>query len=145
VVEMPYGDPPPPRADTIPIALQVSGDGRNIQSATGTAPDIRWELLLGAGAPGCANAPAVGTAERRRYDIARLVAAAWLLDQAPPAPADPSDPALLQRRETLPLYQALRELPPDEQRTRVAELRRAELACDGGDRLDILTGPGGRG
>jgi hypothetical protein len=90
VVEMPYGDPPPARADTIPIALLVSGDGRDIQSATGTAPDIRWELLLGAGTPGCANAPAVDTAERRRYDIARLVAAAWLLDQEP------------QRRQTRP-------------------------------------------
>jgi hypothetical protein len=141
VVEMPYGDPPPPRADTIPIALLVSGDGRNIQPATGTAPDIRWELLLGAGTPGCANAPAVGSAERRRYDIARLVAAAWLLDQEPPAPADPSDPALLQQGETLPAYQALRGLPPDEQRARVAELRRAELACDSSDRLDLLTGP----
>jgi hypothetical protein len=141
VVEMPYGDPPPPRADTIPIALLVSGDGRNIQPATGTAPDIRWELLLGAGTPGCANAPAAGTAERRRYDIARLVAAAWLLDQEPPAPADPSDPALLQQGETLPAHQALRGLPPDEQRARVAELRRAELACDSSDRLDLLTGP----
>jgi hypothetical protein len=141
VVEIPYGDPPPPRADTIPIALLVSGDGREIQSATGMAPDIRWELLFGAGTPFCANAPAVSTAERRRYEIARLVAAAWLLDQEPPAPADPSDPGLLQRSETLPGYQALRELPPDEQRTRVAELRQAELACDSSDRLDLLTGP----
>jgi hypothetical protein len=141
VVEMPYGDPPPPRADTIPVALLVSGNGRDIQPATGTAPDIRWELLLGAGTPACANAPPVGTAERRRYDLARLVAAAWLLGQEPPAPADPSDPALLQPSETLPVYRALRELPPDEQRARVAELRQAELACHGGDRLDLLTGP----
>jgi hypothetical protein len=67
--------------------------------------------------------------------------AAWLLDQEPPAPADPSDPVLLQQSETLPAYQALRELPPAEQRTRVAELRQAELACDSRDRLDLLTGP----
>jgi hypothetical protein len=141
VVEMPYGDPPPPRADTIPVALLVSGDGRDIQPANGAAPDIRWELLLGAGTPACANAPPVGTAERRRYDLARLVAAAWLLGQEPPAPADPSDPALLQPSETVAVYRALRELPPDEQRARVAELRQAELACRGGDRLDLLTGP----
>jgi hypothetical protein len=74
-------------------------------------------------------------------ELVRLVAAAWLLDQEPPAPADPSDPALLQQSETLPAYQALRELPPAEQGTRVAELRQAELACDSRDRLDLLTGP----
>jgi hypothetical protein len=141
VVEVTYMEPPPPRADTISIALQVSGDGRDVRPALETGPDIRWDLLLGAGTPACANASAPGTPERRRHDIARFVAAAWLLDQEPPPPADPSDPALLQRSETLPVYQALRELPPAEQRTRVAELREAELACDSRDRLDLLTGP----
>jgi hypothetical protein len=141
VVEVTYMAPPPPRADTVHVALQVSEDGREVRSGLGTAPDIRWDLLLGAGTPGCANAPAPGTPGRRRYEIARFVAAAWLLDQEPPAPADPSDPGLLQRGETLPVYQALRELPPAEQRARVAELREAELACDGRDRLELLTGP----
>jgi hypothetical protein len=141
VVETSYMDPPPPRADTVYVALQVSGDGRDVQSALGTTPDIRWDLLLGAGTPACANAPAPGTAGRRQYDVARFVAAAWLLDQEPPAPADPSDPGLLQRSETLPVYRALRALPADQQRARVAELREAELACDGRNRLDLLTGP----
>jgi hypothetical protein len=141
VVEITYMDPPPPRADIVYIALQVSGDGRDIRSALGTAPDIRWDLLGGAGTPGCANTSAWGTPGRRQDDIARFVAAAWLLDQEPPAPADPDDPGLLQRSETVPVYQALRELPPAEQRTRVAELREAELACDSRDRLDLLTGP----
>jgi hypothetical protein len=141
VVEITYMDPPPPRADTVHIALQVSGDGRDIQSALGTTPDIRWDLLLGAGTPGCANTSAPGTPGRRQYDIARFVAAAWLLDQEPPAPADPGDPGLLPRSETLPVYQALRQLPAPEQRARVAELREAELACDGRDRLALLTGP----
>jgi hypothetical protein len=141
VVETTYMDPAPPRADTVSIALQVSGNGREVQSALGTTPDLRWDLLLGAGTPACANAPAPGTPGRRRYEIARLVAAAWLLDQEPPAPADPGDPALLQRSETLPVYRALRALPPAEQRARVAGLREAELACDGRDRLDLLTGP----
>jgi hypothetical protein len=106
-------------------------------------PDLRWEMLLGAGTPGCANAPAFGTAERRRYDIARLVAAAWLLDQEPPPPTYPEDPGLLQQSETVPVYQELRALPADEQQARVAALRAAELACDGGDGLDILAGSGG--
>jgi hypothetical protein len=141
VVETTYMDPPPPRADTVYIALQVSGDGRDARSALGTTPDIRWDLLLGAGTPACADASAPGTPGRRQHDIARFVAAAWLLGQEPPAPADPSDPGLLQRSETLPVYQALGELPPAEQRTRVAELREAELACDRRDRLEILTGP----
>jgi hypothetical protein len=38
--------------------------------------------------------------------------AAWLLDQEPLAPADPADPGLLQRNETLPGYRELRALPP---------------------------------
>jgi hypothetical protein len=143
VVEVPYWfatSPPPARADTVYVALILDGDGRDLQSATGTVPDLRWEMLLGAGTPGCADGPGLGTPERRRYEIARLVAAAWLLDQEPPPPAFPDDPFLLQQRETLPVYQALRELPPDEQRARVAELRAAELACDGRDRLALLTG-----
>jgi hypothetical protein len=134
-------DPPPPRADTVQIALQVSGDGRAVRSGLGTAPGIRWDLLGGAGTPACASASAPGTQGRRQDDIARFVAAAWLLDQEPPAPADPNDPGLLQRSETLPVYQALRELPPAEQRARVAELREAELACDRRDRLELLIGP----
>ncbi|MDQ7908320.1 hypothetical protein RB614_27715 [Phytohabitans sp. ZYX-F-186] len=139
VTEISYADPPAPRADTVHIALWVGGDGRLRGPVLGIVPDIRWELLLGAGTPSCADPPP-GTPERRRYDLARLVAAAWLLDQDPP-PADPGDPALASRTESLAAYQALRRLPPDQQRTRVAQLRRAELACDSGDRLDLLTGP----
>lgn len=145
VVEIPdpYGRPvPPPPAGTVYLGMMVGTDGE-IRPISGTVPDIRWDLLLGAGTPGCANAPAPGAAERRRYDIARLIAAAWLLDQEPPAPADPADPALLQRNETLPGYRELRALPAGEQRARVAALREAELGCTAGDRLDLLVGPGG--
>lgn len=77
-----------------------------------------------------------------RYEIARVVAAAWLLDREPPAPEDPLDPVLT-RSQTVPAYRALLALPAQEQRDRVAALREAELACDNRDRLDILTGPGG--
>lgn len=38
---------------------------------------------------------------------------------------------------------ALRRLPAAEQRARVAALREAELTCAAGDRLGLLTGPGG--
>jgi hypothetical protein len=133
--------PPAPRADTIYVAVFLSGG--EVQPVSGTVPDLRWELLLGAGTPGCANAPAPGTAQRRRYDAARLVAAAWLLDREPPPPAFPDDPFLLRQDETVPVYQALLELPRAEQRDRVAALRAAELACDGSDRLEILVGDPG--
>jgi hypothetical protein len=82
VVEVTYMDPPPPWADTVWIALQVGGNGREARSALGTAPDLRWDLLLGAGTPACANAPAPGTPGRRQDEIARFVAAAWLLDRS---------------------------------------------------------------
>ncbi|HEY8475138.1 MAG TPA: hypothetical protein VIL37_21305 [Natronosporangium sp.] len=143
VVEIPFlvDSPVPPRPDTITIPLIVSGTGRRVQPVSGLTSDLRWELLLGAGTPGCPNAPAIGTADRRRYDTARLVTAAWLLGQEPPEPADPADPYLLRRRETVPVYRALLALPPAEQRARVAALRAAELACDGRDRLGLLVGP----
>jgi hypothetical protein len=151
IPDTPGGDPSRPRADTAYIVLSLSGAGRDTRPAS----DTMWVLLAGAGTPGCANAPAFGTAEGRRYEIARIVAAAWLFDREPPAAVplrpstqevgspDPSDPALLRPNVTRPAYQALRELPPAEQRTRVAALRAAELACDGRDRLEILTGSGG--
>jgi hypothetical protein len=147
VVEVPEqlaGARPRPAPDTLRIALIISGNGREFQPVSASAADIRWELLLGAGTPACDNAPAFGTADRRRYDTARLVAAAWLLDREPPPPADPQDPALLRQSETAPVYRELRALPAGEQRARVATLRAAELACTGGDRLDLLVGPGGR-
>jgi hypothetical protein len=140
VVEIPdpYGAPlPPARAESVYIVLWPGGDGRD----TRPAADITWTLLAGAGTTGCANAPAFGTPERRRYETARIVAAAWLLDQEPPAPANPDNPALPRRDETLPAYQALRAWPPDEQRARVAALREAELTCPDTDRLDILIAP----
>lgn len=140
VVEIPdrFGPTrPPPKADTIYAVVQLAGDGGELRQA----PGIRFDLLVGAGTPGCANA-ATTPAEFTRYEIARVVAAAWLLDQEPPAPDDPLDP-VLDRTETLPVYRALRALPAEEQRARVAALREAELACDGRDRLEILTGPNG--
>jgi hypothetical protein len=139
VVEVadPFGsEPPPPRRDTIHFVLWVGNDSREDRSPA----DLKWALLAGAGTFGCPDPEPGFTPERRRYDIARVVAAAWLLDREPPAPADPNDPGLLRRDETLPPYRALRELPPQEQRDRVAALREAELACTGTDRLDVLIG-----
>ena len=126
--------------DAFFIQLWVTDTGRHARSAS----DTTWVLLGGAGTPVCANAADFGTPARQRYEIARIIAAAWLLDEEPPVtvplgPATqelvscPSDPALIHPSETLPAYQALRQLPLDEQRSRVATYREAELACDGRD------------
>ena len=48
-----------------PELRQVSGNGRDVRAALESAPDIRWDLLLGAGTPACANAAAPGTARSR--------------------------------------------------------------------------------
>jgi hypothetical protein len=135
VVEAYYGNDSPvhlkPRADTLYAEVSTDGTGR-VDSAE---RDILWTLLLGAGTLACPDAP---QAAGPRYTAARLVAAAWLLEEDPPAPEDPDDPALPDTSVTGPAYDALLSLPADEQRARVAALRAAELACDQRDRLDIL-------
>jgi hypothetical protein len=130
---------PPAQADTI-YTVPMDDRGRIAVPAR----DVMWSLLLGAGTQPCGNAPPGPSRERSRYDIARLVAAAWLLDEEPLPPTHLPDwwGWLPDQTLTLPAYEALRALPADEQRARVAALREAELACDQRDRLDILTGPG---
>jgi hypothetical protein len=131
---------PPPRADTIYTVPMNDDRGRIAVPAR----EVMWSLLMGAGTQPCGNAPPGPGQERLRYDTARLVAAAWLLDEEPLPPTHL--PIwwgwLPDHNLTLPAYEALRALPADEQRTRVAALREAELACDQRDLLDILTGPG---
>jgi hypothetical protein len=138
VVEPYYGNDVPvtplvPRADTVYAEVRTDGAGR----LDATEGEILWTLLLGAGTPVC---PDVLGAYGPRYSAARLVAAAWLPEEEPPPPADPDDPGLPDVTMTSSAYEALLAVRADEQRARVAALRQAELACDGGDRLDILTG-----
>lgn len=125
-----------PRSYTLYTEVFTDGASR----VEGTDRDILWSLLLGAGTLPCWGT--VNTeAEAIRYNTARLVAAAWLLDEPPP-PSNPDDPTSPSAAETSAAYEALLAMPANEQRARVAELRAAELACDGRDRLDILIGAG---
>lgn len=125
-----------PRADTLYVDIRTDGTG-HLEAAEN---DILWTLLMGAGTLPCEDGFQAGAP---RYTTARLVAAAWLLAEEPPPPADPEDPALADASVTRAAYDTLLSFPPDEQRARVAALREAELACDSGDRLDILVGDGG--
>jgi hypothetical protein len=101
--------------------------------------DILWYLLDGAGTRLCDALDLVAEEQLDRYLTARQVAAAWLLGHLP---ANPPGPAPLSPA-TEPALRTLRGLPAGEQRARVAALREAELTCQPGDRLEILTGPNG--
>jgi hypothetical protein len=124
------------RSDTLYVDVFPDVSGR-VAASEG---DLRWLLLMGAGAPWCETA--LGSMDFERYTAARLVAAAWLLEEEPLAP-----PALLDvwgelppTTVTRPAYEALLALPAVEQRARVAALREAELECGRGDRMEILIG-----
>lgn len=119
---------PPP--DTVAIRLEVTPSGRALLPAR----VILFDVLDGAGTPGCYVTSRRPTEFDRRYYSARLAAAAWLLGSMPDSPPA-FDLSLAQQAFT-----TLRGLPAGEQRARVAALRQAELACDDRDRLDILVG-----
>ena len=139
VVETPSGFPRDvPQTEALYADVWIGGKGQ----VENVPADLPWFLLMGAGTRWCDNAPPWPSAERTRYDAARLVAAAWLLDREPLAPTDRPEVwgDLPPISMTLPAYEALRALPADEQRARVAALRASEIACDGRDRLGILTG-----
>ncbi len=104
--------------DTLLVEIDVDGRG-----STGLS---LWELLDGAGSRRCTNTP-------NNPSAARLAAAAWLMDKAPPADQDFEGKAHK-------LWTALRALPAAEQQARVAALRKAALACEDRDITAILTG-----
>jgi hypothetical protein len=110
-------------------ALRVSGD-----HFVDPPEDIVAYLLDGAGTVGCPNLGRIEDPDGDRYIAARLAATAWLTGQPPVGPPGlEPDPA--QALDTL------RAMPLEEQRSRVAALRSAEVTCAPGDRLDILIGP----
>jgi hypothetical protein len=128
----------PQRADTVLVTVRVTGTGR----AADPPHEILWDLLAGAGTRPCVDMSQAQREQVVPHVRARLVAAAWLLGQPPPADPEgnkdrPAD------REALQAWETLRGLPATEQRARVAAFRQAELACDGRDLLNILVGPGG--
>ncbi len=105
-----------------------------------TPDDLLWTMLNGAGIPRCPKFMDSPEDNGARYEAARLVAAAWLLDRdLLPAEGDEGPDRRL-AREALA---ALRALPADVQRARVTALRDAERTCADGDRLDLLAGASG--
>jgi hypothetical protein len=102
-------------------------------------------MLDGAGTRPCPDL--VGSPEdpNEEYNVARMAAAAWLIGRLPPGESNlPSGPAKSSGTVTQVLG-ALHALPGEEQQSRVAALREAELTCAAGDRLEILTGTPGPG
>jgi len=123
------------------LYAEVPTTGRTGRIAV-PADELVFGLLIGAGTPPCPFAFDLSRPQRTAYDTARVVAALWLLDRPPSSvPRDqywwwwlPDDASITAA------YDALLALPADEQRARVGALRAAEVACDAGDRLAMLTG-----
>lgn len=132
-------NPPAPTADVLHADLYTVGWNDSMGRVAVSDRDLLWNLLLGAGTLPCGNASPWQTPERQRHETARVVAAAWLLGEEPRGLSDMwwwlPEPSV-----TGAALATLRELPAEEQRARVAELRAAELACDRRDRLEILIG-----
>ncbi|MFD7286114.1 hypothetical protein [Streptomyces sp. NPDC059863] len=133
-------------ADVVPVDFETPAlDGA-------TNEEYTRALLAGAGTAPCLDADMNDSTEEqpRTYDetkvvrelAARTVAAAWFTDDLEPlrgaAPLRADAEALAG-----PAWDALRALPPDVQRERMAALRTAALSCDG-DLLDVLKGGGPR-
>ena len=109
----------PQRADTV------------LFSMTDAPPaQLVWQVLSGAGTRPCL------TLHNKQTATARLVAAAWLLDAEPTPDLDKFADVVVARQ----LLQRIRSLPPGEQQARILALRRAELTCAAGNRLEMLAG-----
>jgi hypothetical protein len=117
--------------DTVLVGLLVGRSGQ-VEDAS----DLLQQSLDGAGTRECPDLSDIGKLTRDR--AARLAASAWLMDQPPQG----GEEQVL--AEATKAYDTLRQLPEAEQRDRVSALRRAALACDGRDLLDVLVGKAGR-
>ncbi|MEG3632606.1 hypothetical protein [Micromonospora palythoicola] len=123
-----YEKRPTPRpSDVLLVELELAPWG----GAKATPDKLRWRLLDGAGTRPCAYP--IGNPDAARANrVARLAAAAWLADSAPPDGPD--------RDAARQAWQALRAFPAAEQRDRVGALRMAALACTEVNLLDLLVG-----
>ncbi|MFD7899243.1 hypothetical protein [Streptomyces sp. NPDC059743] len=132
---------PPQPAGFIPVDFEA-------QALSGATKDeVLRGLLAGAGTAPCVvplrSYPT--EEEERRYDrtkavrelAARTVAAAWFTGELKPLPGTGELRADAGKLAG-PAWNALRALPTDEQRTRIAALRTAALRCEG-DLLAVLT------
>jgi hypothetical protein len=126
-----------PPADTLLLRL-----GLNASDAVLTPDSLLARMLDGAGVPLClslaGDEPGSSASEPvMRYLAARTAAAQWLLEGEPQQAGGRG--AAPQMALAMQALDALRALPADEQRARVATLRDAERSCAAGDRLDLLT------
>ena len=129
-----YPDPwmPEPARDVVSAEIYTDGSGRLALTPTETL----WSVALGAGTAACPNVP------QEMWDrdaTARVVAAAWVLQETPPEP-DPDGYFnwIPPPNVTRPAYEALLGLPEDVQYAQVAAYRDSALACTGEDRLALL-------
>jgi hypothetical protein len=110
----------------------------------GSPQQLVFDLLVGAGTWPCPNIGGTGKNDLR-YEL-RYIAARYAVANGLTGAGRISIPNIKNGDAVVPLVEqaseALAALPPDEQRVRVTAYRTAELDCTGGDRLDILVGPG---
>lgn len=125
----------PQPADVALVSL-TSDAFRNATVLLDDPDDLRLNVLAGAGTPVCADEDE--SWERlRRTMIARTVTAAWLSGELRPLPG--YDGHFREDADAVrQAFDALRALPPADQRARVAAVRAAGLDC--GDQLAALEG-----
>jgi hypothetical protein len=121
--------PQPP--STMFLDFAVGGDGHLLPFYRA---NLRSDLLDGAGTWPCNN---VKPDDETREFAARGAVAGWLIGRSPTRGYYDSLALAIKA------YDTLLSLPAAEQQARVMALRQAELACDGGDLLEILVGKGG--
>nr|WP_238419728.1 hypothetical protein [Streptomyces taklimakanensis] len=103
--------------------------------------ELTWALIARGMVPGCTP---VGWSSFGGEDVARSVAAGWVLGDLKPLPG--TGPADLRREidtEARKVWKDLRALPRAEQLSRINAMRAAALSCEG-DVLDALTGGASR-
>ncbi|QXE35029.1 hypothetical protein KQY30_12865 [Streptomyces sp. GMY02] len=129
---------PPQPAGSVPVDFEA-------QALSGATRDETLRALLAGAGTGPCVVPLrtyPTDEEERRYDetkavrelAARTVAAAWFTGDLKPLPGAGGQRSAADALAG-PAWTALRALPEDEQRERVAALRKASLACEG----DLLT------
>ncbi len=129
------GSEGPRRSDTLVARISFFDDATELSHE-----DLLWTMLNGAGVQPCEQLMGPREEPDAGYQAARLVAAAWLLDRDLPPPATGNEDKDSEAALAHQALAALRSLPTDEQRTRVAALRDAERTCATGDRLEMLAG-----
>jgi hypothetical protein len=127
----PFTGRQPRSADVVTVAF---GDWRFVRAEGDT---LKRSILSGAGTPPCFGTDELGDQVRHEM-VAHTVAAAWLTGDLAPVRGYPwsDDEVRAQLKQT---WEALRALPADQQRDRVAAMRAAALSCQG-DQLAALTG-----